>query len=41
MNGLMMDTQLTLGMVLRRAETLFGHKEIVTRTPDRSLHRYT
>ena len=36
-----MDYQLTLPTILRRAETLFGKKEIVTRLPDRSLHRYT
>ena len=37
----MMEYQLTLPPVLRRAETFFGDKEIVTRLPDRSLHRYT
>ena len=41
MNGLMMDFQLTLPPLLRRAETLFGDKEIVTRLPDKSFHRYT
>ncbi len=41
MNGLMMDFQLTLPHLLRRAETLFGEKEIVTRLPDKSFHRYT
>src|SRR5215212_4949648 len=41
MNGLMMDFQLTLPPLLRRAETFFGDKEIVTRLPDRSFHRYT
>lgn len=41
MRGLMMDYQLTVPAILRRAETLFGHKEIVTRLPDRTLHRYT
>ena len=41
MRGLMMDYQLTLDAILRRGETFFGHKEIVTRLPDRSLHRYT
>jgi len=40
-NGLMMDFQLTLPHLLRRAETLFGEKEIVTRLPDKSFHRYT
>ncbi|MDQ4001047.1 MAG: long-chain fatty acid--CoA ligase [Actinomycetota bacterium] len=40
MNGLMMDYQLTLPAILGRAEELFGHREIVTRLPDRSIHRY-
>ena len=40
MNGLMMDYQLTLPAMLRRAEELFEHREIVTRLPDRSIHRY-
>ena len=41
MNGLMMSYQLTIPTILRRAETLFGHKEIVTKRPDKSIHRYT
>ena len=41
MNGLMMDFQLTLPPLLRRAETFFADKEVVTRLPDRSFHRYT
>jgi acyl-CoA synthetase (AMP-forming)/AMP-acid ligase II len=41
MDGLMMNFQLTLPPLLRRAETFFGDKEIVTRLPDRSFHRYT
>ncbi|HEY6032475.1 MAG TPA: long-chain fatty acid--CoA ligase [Gaiellaceae bacterium] len=41
MNGLMMDFQLTLPHFLRRAETYYGGKEIVTRLPDKSFHRYT
>ncbi|MCA3748186.1 MAG: AMP-binding protein, partial [Rubrobacter sp.] len=41
MQGLTMDYQLTLPAVLRRADQLFGRKEIVTRRPDRSFHRYT
>ena len=41
MDGLMMDFQLTLPAIMRRAETLFGSKEIVTRLPDKSFHRYT
>jgi len=41
MNGQMMDFQLTLPTILRRAETYFGTNEIVTRLPDKSFHRYT
>ena len=41
MNGLMMDMQLTVPMIMRRAETYFGGKEIVTRLPDKSFHRTT
>ena len=36
-----MDYQLNVPAILRRAEQLFGHKEIVTRIPDKSFHRYT
>ena len=41
MKGQMMDFQLTLPPLLRRAETYFGGQEIVTRMPDKSFHRYT
>jgi fatty-acyl-CoA synthase len=41
MNGLMMDYPLTLSTIFRRGETLFRRREIVTRLPDKSLHRYT
>ncbi|MGA7671203.1 MAG: long-chain fatty acid--CoA ligase [Nitrolancea sp.] len=41
MDGLMMDFQLTLPAILRRAETYYQRREVVTRMPDRSLHRYT
>jgi len=41
MNGQMMDFQLTLPPLLRRAETLFAGSEVVTRLPDRSFHRTT
>ncbi len=41
MDGLMMDYQLTLPTVLRRAETYFGDKEIVSRANDRSFQRTT
>jgi len=40
-NGLMMDFQLTLPMLLRRAETYNGSKEVVSRLPDRTFHRTT
>ena len=36
-----MDYQLTLPTILRRAETFFGKKEIISRLPDKSIHRYT
>jgi fatty-acyl-CoA synthase len=41
MDGLMMDFQLTLPTILRRVENYFGDKEVVTRLPDKSFHRYT
>jgi fatty-acyl-CoA synthase len=41
MLGLMMETPLSIPAILRRAESLFRHKGIVSRRPDRSLHRYT
>jgi fatty-acyl-CoA synthase len=41
MQGLMQEYQLTVPAILRRAEALFGHKEIVSRLPDKSFHRYT
>ncbi len=41
MRGLMMDYQLTLPTILRRAEALFGKKKIITRLPDKSIHCYT
>ena len=36
-----MEYQLTLPTILRRAESLFWEKEIITRLPDRTIHRYT
>jgi fatty-acyl-CoA synthase len=36
----MMDYQLTLPAIMRRAESLWPETEIVSRLPDRSLHRY-
>ena len=41
MDGLIMDYQLTLNAILRRAETVFGGREIVSQLPDRTLHRYS
>ncbi len=41
MRGLIMDYQLNLPSILRRAEQLYYDREIVSRLPDRSLHRYT
>ena len=41
MDGLMMDYQLTLPTLLRRVETYFGDKQVITRLPDKSFHRYT
>ncbi len=41
MDGLIMDYQLNVPAILRRGEQLFGDREIVTRLPDRSWHRYT
>jgi len=41
MRGLMMDFPLTLTAIFRRAEMLFGARAIVTRLPDRSVHRGT
>jgi len=39
MRGTIMDHPLTLDQILDRAGTLFPHTEIVSRRPDRSLHR--
>src|SRR5215471_3576786 len=41
MHGLMMDYQLTVNGIFRRAEAFAKRREIVTRLPDRSIHRYT
>ena len=41
LEGLVQDVQLTLPYFLRRAEQLYGHREIVTRRPDKSFHRHT
>ena len=41
LEGLAQDFQLTLPYFLRRAEQLYGYREIVTRRPDKSFHRHT
>ena len=41
MDGLIMDYQLNVPAILRRAEQHFGHKEIVSRLPDKTFHRFT
>jgi fatty-acyl-CoA synthase len=41
MKGQMMEYPLTLPPFLDRAERYYGTKQIVTRLPDRSFHRYT
>jgi fatty-acyl-CoA synthase len=41
MRGLMMDYQLTVPAIVRRAEALFGHKTIASRRPDKTIVRHT
>jgi fatty-acyl-CoA synthase len=41
MKGQIMDYELNVPAILRRAEALFGRREIATRLPDKSFHRYT
>lgn len=41
MRATMMDVPLTLNQILERAGTVCAAAEIVTRRPDKSLHRYT
>ena len=41
MEGLIMDYQLNVPALLRRGEQLFGDRQIATRLPDKSWHRYT
>ena len=41
MNGLMMDYPLTLSTIFRRAESLFGGREVVWRAADKSIRRHT
>ncbi len=41
LEGLSQDYQLTIPAILRRADQLYGRREIATRRPDKSFHRYT
>ena len=41
MDGLMMDFPLTMDVILRQAERIHGVREVVTRLPDKTWHRYT
>src|SRR5215831_14543103 len=41
MRGLMMDYPLVLPAIVRRAETLFADRKVVSRRPDRTIHRST
>ena len=41
MDGLMMDYQLNVPAILRRADELYGDHEIASRLPDKSWHRYS
>ena len=41
MNGLMMDSQLTISKIMQRADRVYGNTEIVSVTADNPCHRYT
>jgi fatty-acyl-CoA synthase len=41
MNGLIMDYQLTLPAIQRRSATHFGDREVISRLPCKTYHRYT
>lgn len=41
MDGLIMDYQLNVPAILRRADDLYGDQEIASRLPDKSWHTYT
>ena len=41
MDGLMMDYQLNVPALLRRADELYGESEIASRLPDKSWHSYS
>jgi len=40
-DGLMMDYQLNVPAIMRRADELYGDNEITSRLPDKSWHTYT
>jgi fatty-acyl-CoA synthase len=41
MKGMIMDYQLNIPAIMRRAEQLFAAKELATRRTDKTFHRYT
>ena len=41
MDGLMMDYELNVPALLRRADELYGENEIASRLPDKTWHRYS
>ena len=41
MDGLMMDYQLNVPAIMKRADELYGDNEIASRLPDKSWHTYT
>lgn len=41
MHGLIMDYPLVIPTILQRAETMYGHKSVVSQLPDKSRHRCT
>jgi fatty-acyl-CoA synthase len=41
LEGLTQDYQLTIPAILKRADELYSEREVVTRRPDKSFHRYT
>ncbi|HVF00851.1 MAG TPA: long-chain fatty acid--CoA ligase [Rubrobacteraceae bacterium] len=41
LEGLTQDYQLTIPAILKRADELYNEREVVTRRPDKSFHRYT
>ncbi len=41
MHGLMMEYPLTIDRILEHARRLYGHKRIMTKMPNGTLHQYT